>query len=232
MLNNKYFQDLKVEIDENDNKKATFNVEPFERGYGVTIGNGLRRTLLTSLPGVAITSFKIDGVSHEFTSIEGVSEDLCDIILNLKKVRFKLDQESSSELINLSVQGPCDFKASALVPHLSNFKILNKTQHLATLNSDVKLDCEIRISRGKGYSIAEENKRTDDTLHTIERLREIIAKKNTEIDTLHTIQTKYNILTDSIDEFINVKNSETDVRPTLGPSPEPNYYMIKDDDFN
>ena len=80
MLNNKYFQDLKIKIDEKDNKKAIFNVEPFERGYGVTIGNGLRRTLLTSLPGVAITSFKIDGVSHEFTSINGVSEDLCDII--------------------------------------------------------------------------------------------------------------------------------------------------------
>ena len=167
MLNNKYFQDLKVKIDENDNKKATFNVEPFERGYGVTIGNGLRRTLLTSLPGVAITSFKIDGVSHEFTSIEGVSEDLCDIILNLKKVRFKLDQESNSELINFSVQGPCTFKASDLVPHLSNFKILNKKQHIATLNSDVKLDCEIRVSRGKGYCVAEDNKRTDDTLHTI-----------------------------------------------------------------
>jgi len=167
MLNNKYFQDIKIKIDESDSNKAIFTAEPFERGYGVTIGNGLRRTLLTALPGVAITSFKIDGVSHEFTSIKGVSEDLCDIILNLKKIRFKLDQDSNSELINFSIQGPCKFTASDLVKYLSNFKILNKKQHLATINSDVKLDCEIRVSRGKGYSIAEENKRTDDTLHTI-----------------------------------------------------------------
>jgi len=167
MLNNKYFQDIKIKIDESGSNKAIFTAEPFERGYGVTIGNGLRRTLLTALPGVAITSFKIDGVSHEFTSIKGVSEDLCDIILNLKKIRFKLDQNSNSELINFSIQGPCKFTASDLVKYLSNFKILNKKQHLATINSDVKLDCEIRVSRGKGYSIAEENKRTDDTLHTI-----------------------------------------------------------------
>mgnify|MGYP001462142666 CR=1 FL=1 len=101
-MNNKYFQDIKVTINEESDNKATFSAEPFERGYGVTIGNGLRRTLLTALPGAAITSIKIDGVSHEFTTIEGVSEDICDIILNLKKVRFKLDDDAaSSELIDL-----------------------------------------------------------------------------------------------------------------------------------
>ena len=112
---NKYFQDIKVTINEDSKNKATFSAEPFERGYGVTIGNGIRRTLLTALPGAAITSLKIDGVSHEFTTIEGVSEDICDIILNLKKVRFKLDDDAaSSELINFDIQGPSSFKASDL----------------------------------------------------------------------------------------------------------------------
>ena len=87
-MNNKYFQDIKVTINEESKNKAVFSAEPFERGYGVTIGNGLRRTLLTALPGAAITSIKIDGVSHEFTTIDGVSEDICDIILNLKKIRL------------------------------------------------------------------------------------------------------------------------------------------------
>ena len=85
-MNNKYFQDIKVTINEESKSKATFSAEPFERGYAVTIGNGLRRTLLTALPGAAITSLKIDGVSHEFTTIDGVSEDICDLILNLKKL--------------------------------------------------------------------------------------------------------------------------------------------------
>ena len=102
-MNNKYFQDIKVTINEESNNKAVFSAEPFERGYGVTIGNGLRRTLLTALPGAAITSIKIDGVSHEFTTIDGVSEDICDIILNLKKIRFKLE-ENDEENIGIYVQ--------------------------------------------------------------------------------------------------------------------------------
>ena len=95
MINNKYFQDLKIDISEESDTKATFTAEPFERGYAVTIGNGLRRTLLTSLPGAAITSIKIDGISHEFTTIKGVSEDVCDLVLNLKKIRYGLDHSTS-----------------------------------------------------------------------------------------------------------------------------------------
>ena len=90
MLNNKYFQDINIDIQEDSKTSATFIAEPFERGYGVTVGNALRRTLLTSLPGAAITSLKIDGVSHEFTTIKGVTEDISDIILkrqHLKQVQ-------------------------------------------------------------------------------------------------------------------------------------------------
>ena len=168
MLNNKYFQDLKVNIKEESKTKAIFTAEPFERGYAVTIGNGLRRTLLTSLPGAAVTSLKVDGVAHEFTTIKGVSEDICDVILNLKNIRFKLnDEDANSELINFDIQGPADLKASMLNEHLSDFEVLNKKEHIATINENKKINFEIRVSRGKGYSTADKNKRSDDTLNTI-----------------------------------------------------------------
>ena len=167
-MNNKYFQDIKVTINEESKSKATFSAEPFERGYAVTIGNGLRRTLLTALPGAAITSLKIDGVSHEFTTIDGVSEDICDLILNLKKVRFKLSDESAnSELISFDIEGPTSLTASKLNDYLNEFKVLNGEEHLAEINSKEKISFEIRVSRGKGYSTADKNKRSDDTLNTI-----------------------------------------------------------------
>ena len=167
-MNNKYFQDIKVTINEESKSKATFSAEPFERGYAVTIGNGLRRTLLTALPGAAITSLKIDGVSHEFTTNDGVSEDICDLILNLKKVRFKLSDESAnSELISFDIEGPTSLTASKLNDYLNEFKVLNGEEHLAEINSKEKISFEIRVSRGKGYSTADKNKRSDDTLNTI-----------------------------------------------------------------
>ena len=126
MSNNKYFQDIKINVEEKSDTQAIFTSEPFERGYAVTVGNSLRRTLLTSLPGVAITSLKIDGISHEFTAIEGISEDLSDIILNLKKVRFKLNEEANSELINFELQGPCKVTAKNLADNLSEFTVINK----------------------------------------------------------------------------------------------------------
>lgn len=167
MSNSKYFQDLKVNVDEKSKTEAVITSEPFERGYGVTVGNGLRRTLLTALPGVAITSLKIDGVSHEFTTIKGVSEDLSDIILNLKKVRFKLNEEANSELINFDIQGPYTITAKDLQDNLAEFTVINKKEHIATINDDIKLNIEIRVSRGKGYSSADSNKRADDSINTI-----------------------------------------------------------------
>jgi len=168
MLNNKYFQDINIDIQEKTKTSATFTAEPFERGYGVTVGNALRRTLLTSLPGAAITSLKIDGISHEFTTIKGVTEDISDIILNLKKVRFKLtDEESTTELLNFNVEGPTEVTADIINEYISGFKVLNKKQHIATINAKKSVNFEIRVSRGKGYSSADSNKRSDDTLNTI-----------------------------------------------------------------
>ena len=167
MSNEKYFQDIKINVDENSSNQAVLTAEPFERGYGVTIGNGLRRTLLTALPGAAITSMKIDGITHEFTSIPGVLEDISEIILNLKKIRFKLKNDCSSEMINFSCSGPGKVTASMINEKLTDFEVLNKKEHLVTINTKKTLEFEIRVSRGKGYSPADLNKRTDDTLNTI-----------------------------------------------------------------
>ena len=101
MSKNKHFQDINVNILHDENNSLLLEAEPFERGYGVTLGNSLRRILLTSLPGAAITSIKIDGVQHEFTSIDGVKEDLTEVILNLKEIRFNMIEEGP-ETINFS----------------------------------------------------------------------------------------------------------------------------------
>ncbi len=118
MASNKYFQELEIEVVEESDNYTKVVAEPFDRGYGVTIGNTLRRSLLTSIPGAAITSIKIDGVSHEFTSIKGVLEDIADIILNLKEVRFCMLDEGP-ELILVELHGPCKF-TGADIGNLTN----------------------------------------------------------------------------------------------------------------
>ena len=165
----KYFNDLNISFKEDKNDFSKVSVAPFERGYAVTIGNALRRTLLTALPGAAVTSIKIDGVSHEFSTIDGISEDVSDIILNFKKIRFKMNDEASSELISLKFEcdSPSELNAGKLNDYLSDFTVINKNLKLATINKKISLAIEIRVSRGKGYLTADKNKRTDDSLGTI-----------------------------------------------------------------
>ena len=166
MANNKYFKDIDIEFFEESANYTKVVAEPFDRGYGVTIGNALRRTLLTSIPGAAITSIKIDGVSHEFTSIKGVLEDIADIILNLKEVRFKMLDEGP-ELILVELHGPCKFTSADIGNLTRMFEVLNPKHHIATITEEKTIVFEIRISRGKGYSSAIKNKRQDDIIGTI-----------------------------------------------------------------
>ena len=133
-MSNKYFQDIKIDVLDDKKNYSKISAEPFDRGYAVTVGNGLRRTLLTSLPGAAITSVKLDGVSHEFSTIDGVSEDMSEIILNLKKVRFKMTEDAVSELINFEFEGPGDLSASELNNYLSDFEVINGKSHIVTIN--------------------------------------------------------------------------------------------------
>ena len=144
-----------VEISE-DGMYGKFVVSPLERGYGTTIGNSLRRILLSSLPGAACTSIKIEGVQHEFSTVPGVLEDVTEIILNLKKMAIKLHSDEA-KTIYIDAKGAQEITAGDLKCD-SDKEILNPELHIATLNSDAKLNAEITVSKGRGYVSAERNK--------------------------------------------------------------------------
>ncbi len=158
----------RIELDEASfsNNYGKFIVQPLERGFGVTIGNALRRVLLSSLPGAAITSIKIDGVLHEFSTIPGMVEDVSEMIMNLKGVRFKLITKKP-EKVTLHLKGPMEFKAGEISKDTTDFEVLNPEHHIATLNEEADFDMEIRISRGRGYVPSEENKHPDQPIGVV-----------------------------------------------------------------
>ena len=139
-----------------DNTYGKYVVEPLERGYGVTLGNSLRRILLSSLPGTAITSVKIDGVQHEFTTIPGVKEDVTEIILNLKGIIAKLYSEGE-KTVYLKATGPCEVTAGDIKAD-GEVEILNPEYHIATLGQDAQLHMELTWNHGRGYVPADRNK--------------------------------------------------------------------------
>ncbi len=144
-------------------RTATFGrfiVQPLEKGFGVTIGNAMRRVLLSSLPGNAITAFRVDGVLHEFTSIPGIVEDVPEIVLNLKQVRLKLINKKANRVV-VPLKGPGELTAGDLQKASPDLEILNPSLHIATLNADVNGEIDIRLGRGIGYVTAEENKTPD-----------------------------------------------------------------------
>lgn len=155
-----------VQVEEESDSTGQFVIEPLERGYGVTIGNALRRVLLSSLRGMAITAVKIDGVQHEFSTIEGVTEDVSDIILNLKEVRFKADEVREGHL-HLSLDGPGNWTAEDIAEETSEYEVLNPDQHIATLAEDATVNVDLRVGYGRGYVPSEENKREDDPIGVI-----------------------------------------------------------------
>lgn len=157
-----------IELDEANytNSSGRFIVQPLERGFGVTIGNALRRVLLSSLPGAAISMIRVDGVLHELSTIPGVVEDVAEMILNMKEVRFKLLHKRPDKVI-LHLKGPREFKAGDIQNGTTEFEILNPEHHIATLNENANFDIEIRISRGHGYVSSEENKQQDQPIGSI-----------------------------------------------------------------
>lgn len=158
----------KVIMLESDDREGKFEFRPLEPGYGITIGNALRRILLSSLEGFAITSIKIDGVDHEFSTIEGVVEDVTEIILNLKQVRFKQQiEDTDSEDVTLSVSNQEHFTAGDIGKNTSAFQVLNPDHVICTMEKSVKLEMEIQIGKGRGYRPAEENKTENAPVGTI-----------------------------------------------------------------
>ena len=158
----------KVIMLEADDFSGTFEFRPLEPGYGITIGNALRRILLSSLEGFAITSVKIEGVEHEFSTIAGVIEDVTEIILNLKKIRLKQEVEGEdSEVVSMTISGQEEFKADDISRFLTNFKILNPELVICRMEPDVKLQMTLTINKGRGYVPAEENKIEDAELGVV-----------------------------------------------------------------
>ena len=143
-------------FDENDANYGKFVVEPLERGYGNTLGNSLRRILLSSLPGAAVTSIKIDGILHEFSTIPGVKEDVTEIILNLKKLSIALRGDDKLRAF-INVTGPADVQAKDIIAD-SSLEIFNPDLHIATLEAGCSLVMELNISTGRGYVPADQNK--------------------------------------------------------------------------
>lgn len=152
----------KVIMLESDERQGKFEFRPLEPGYGITVGNALRRILLSSLEGYAITTMKVEGVEHEFSSITGVVEDATDVILNLKQVRFKrLIEDVDHEKITINVTGQEELKAGDLNRYLSGFEVLNPELVICHMETSVELQMELTINKGRGYVPAEENKPID-----------------------------------------------------------------------
>ena len=165
----------KVIMIDADDFKGSFEFRPLEPGFSMTIGNAMRRILLSSLEGFAITNIRIDGVVHEFSSIPGVLEDVTEIVLNLKKVRFKQQiQNETSEKVNIVIGDQEVFKAGDINKFLSVFQVLNPDEVICHLDPSVKLSMELTVAKGRGYVPAEENKDPDAPVGTI------------AIDSIHT----------------------------------------------
>lgn len=157
----------KIEIAEisEDNRYGKFICEPLERGYGTTFGNSLRRMLLSSLEGAAITSIRIDGVLHEFSTIPGVRDDVTNIVLNLKELCLKMTG-NEPRIIRIDVEGEKEVTAADIICD-ADIEILNPDLHIATVNEDGKLKIEMTVERGRGYVPADKNKKLDDTIGVI-----------------------------------------------------------------
>ncbi len=155
----------KISSESIEDNHAIFRVEPLERGFGYTLGNSLRRVLLSSLPGAAITSVRISGTSHEFSTINGIREDVVDIILNLKGIVIKLYEEDSA-ILKLKEKGEKKVTAGDIEAP-SEVDIVNTKHHIATLNDKGKLEIEMFVKRGRGYIPAEENKEPGDSIDVI-----------------------------------------------------------------
>lgn len=144
---------------------AKFSVEPLERGFGYTLGNMLRRVLLSSLPGAAIASIRIEGVAHEFSTIPGVKEDVADIILNLKELVLKL-QDDEPATIRIEAKGPKEIKAKDIILP-GEVEVVNPNLHIATANKEGKIEMEMVVEKGRGYVPAERNKKPSAPIGTI-----------------------------------------------------------------
>ena len=160
------FQTPQISAEKVQDNRGSFTIEPLDRGFGYTFGNSLRRVLLSSLAGAAVTSVRIEGVAHEFSTIPGVKEDVTDIVLNLKEIVCRMHSEAAEIEAPLVATGPGEVTAKDIdLP--SGVEILNPDQHIATLESKTKLEIYLTVGRGRGYSPAEDNKTAEQPIGVI-----------------------------------------------------------------
>jgi DNA-directed RNA polymerase subunit alpha len=160
------FQTPQISAEDVKDNRGTFTIEPLDRGFGYTFGNSLRRVLLSSLAGAAVTSVRIEGVAHEFSTIDGVKEDVTDIVLNLKEIVCRMHSEAAEVEAPLVVAGPGEVTAGDIeLP--SGVEILNPDAHIATLEKKTKLEIYLTIGHGRGYSPAEDNKTPDQPIGVV-----------------------------------------------------------------
>jgi DNA-directed RNA polymerase subunit alpha len=176
---------LELEKETHSRYFGRFIMQPLEKGYGLTLGNSLRRVLLSSLPGTAITGVKLNNVPHEFTTIKDVVEDVSEIILNLKEVRFK-QRVKGAEKVELRLKGPLTFIARHIQEATEEFEVLNPNHHIASLNKNADVTITLRIGSGIGYVPAEENKDEEQDLLMIPIDSIFTPIKNVKYDVLYT----------------------------------------------
>ena len=170
---------IECNIETLTDRYGEFVAQPLERGWGITLGNSLRRILLSSIEGAAITAVRIEGVLHEFTSIPGVMEDVTDVVLNLKAIQF-IQHSDEAKTLRLSVRGPAEVKAKD-IQHDGTIRILNPDAPVATLNEEGSLEMELLLNRGRGYVPAEANTVPDPAFVAIDSIHSPVRKVNYEV---------------------------------------------------
>jgi DNA-directed RNA polymerase subunit alpha len=202
-----------LEVEASEDTFGTFILQPLERGFGVTIGNSFRRILLSSLPGIAIHAIKIEGVEHEYSSIDGVKEDVYEIILNLKEVRFE-QKEKSNGIIHVTKSGKGTFTAQDIEDATTEYNILNPELIIANLSDETEIDIELHVGRGRGYVPAEEQNINNEevTLIPIDAIYTPIKKVNFDVENVRVGQrTDYEklIMEVTTDGSVNAKEALT-----------------------
>ena len=197
--------------------RANFVIEPLEPGFGLTLGNTMRRALLSRVPGVAVTGVKIDGVNHEFTSVPGVVEDVLDILLNLKRLVLKVDDQESHTL-TVKGKGPRDVKA-AQIQCPAGVEVVNTDLKICTLSNDSTLDMEVSIAHGVGYRLADKNKTSDSSFIPIDSIFSPVVKVSYAVSPTQVGQvTNYDKLSLDVETDGSIEPSEaiSSVGKTLG----------------
>tara|TARA_Y100000590_G_scaffold180617_1_gene205810 strand:- start:704 stop:1663 length:960 start_codon:yes stop_codon:yes gene_type:complete len=206
-----------ISLEEVSENRSVFTIEPLEPGFGLTLGNTMRRALLSRVPGVAVTGVKIEGVNHEFTSIPGVIEDVLDVLLNLKRLVLRVE-DLESHTLTVKAKGPGEVKASQ-IQCPSGVEVINTDLKICSLSNEANLDMEVSIAHGVGYILADKNKTSDTNFIPVDSIFSPIVKVNYSVSPTQVGQvTNYDKLTIDVETDGSIKPSESisSVGKTLG----------------